>query len=60
MADLKRTERAEEEVAVEDYGERCQLRWWMLDPEASRAERIRREEEWRELMRQLDELGAGR
>ena len=59
MADLRRPG-VDEEMAVQDDGERCQLRWWMLDPEASRAERIRREEEWRELMRQLDELGAGR
>lgn len=59
MADLRRPG-VDEEMAVQDDGERCQLRWWMLDPEASREERIRREEERRELMRQLDELELGR
>lgn len=59
MAYLRRPG-VDEEVAVQEDGERCQQRWWMLDPEASRAERIRREEEWRELTRRLDGLELGR
>ncbi|HUY09751.1 MAG TPA: hypothetical protein VMW80_09955 [Candidatus Dormibacteraeota bacterium] len=60
MADLRRLECAEEEVAVEDDGHRCHLRWWMVDPEAVREGLARQEEQRREFMRQLDELAAGR
>ncbi len=58
MADLRRPERAQEEVAVEDDGQRCHLRWWMVDPEAVREGLERQEEQRREFMRQLDELRA--
>ena len=59
MADLSRPERAEEEAAVEDDGQRCRLRWWMVDPEAVREGLVRQEEQRREFMRQLDDLRAG-
>jgi len=60
MADLRRPELAEEEVAGEDDGQRCHLRWWMVDPEAVREGLMRQEEQRREFMRQLGELAAGR
>ncbi|MHB1526457.1 MAG: hypothetical protein ACYCZN_09285 [Candidatus Dormibacteria bacterium] len=59
MAEPRRPKR-EENGGIQDRGDGCQLRWWMVDPESIRAELVREEEERRELTRQLDELEAGR